>query len=133
MAPAWFILVATALLSTESYAQNLSCNNNFNTLEGDFLSRVENRYQITRTFFPPRKPRPVVIKVHYSYPDGSNQTWFWSESQFYLIQPLEIFQFTSLFFSNLPTRQSEVTVLLSQHCADVGDEFMETLTQRVSV
>lgn len=125
------VLLTATCLSSAGRAQNISCNNSFNILEQDFLSRVENRYQITRTFYPPRDPRPVVVKIYYSYPDGTNQTWFWSESQFYLIQPLEIFQFTSLFFSNLPTRQTEVTIMLSQQCAGVGNEFMELLTQRV--
>ena len=125
------LLIAALFLST-GHAQNNTCQSSFHSLEQDFLSRVDNRYKITRTFYHPRNPRPVVIKIHYSYPDGANQTWFWSESQFYLIQPLEIFQYTSLFFSNLPHRQTQVTLALSQECEGIGDEFMEVLTQRVS-
>ena len=126
------LAVVTSLFLSTGHALNFCQNNSFHSLERDFLSRVKNRYQITRTFYPPRDPRPVVIKIHYSYPDGTNQTWFWSESQFYLIQPLEIFQYTSLFFSNLPRRQTEVTLSLSQECEGLGEELMEVLTQRVS-
>ena len=124
------VLLSLALLSI-GHAQSESCSTSYHKLEQDLLSRTENRYQISKAYYPTRSPRPVVVRILYVYPDGTNETWFWSESQFYLIQPLEVFQFTSLFFSNLPSRQTEATIMLSQQCAEVDDEFLETLTQRV--
>ena len=124
------VLLSLALLST-GHAQNDSCSSSYHLLERDLLSSTDNRYQISRAYYPTRSPRPVVVRIRYCYPDGTNETWYWSESQFYLIQPLEIFQFTSLFFSNLPSRQTEATIMLSQQCAEVDNEFLETLTQRV--
>ena len=127
------LLLFLVLLPTGHAQNSLSCRNNFYSLEESLLSRPENRYQLMRTFYPPRDPRPIIVKVIYTFSGDMNYTdvWFWSESQFYLIQPLEIFQYTSLFFSNLPHRQSEVTVELDEDCFGANNEHMELLTQRV--
>jgi hypothetical protein len=73
--------------------------------------------------------------VDYVY-ENFNMTgnvWFWSKSEFYFIQPLEIFLYTSLFFANQPSRQSTLTLELSQDCLDVQELHMKVLTQRVSL
>ena len=59
--------------------------------------------------------------------------WFWSESEFYFIQPLEIFLYTSLFFANQPYRQSSLTLELSPDCLNAEELYMKVLTQRVSL
>lgn len=126
------LLLVSVLLAATGHAQNSStCENSFHILEQDFLSSLENRYQISRAFYPPRGPRPVVLRIHYLFPDGTNLTWYWSRAHFYLIQPLEIFQFTSLLFSSPPSQSGEVTLTLSQECATANQEIMEVLTQRV--
>lgn len=111
-----------------------SCSSDFYFLEKELLSRSENRYNLTKAFFPPRDAHPVVVKVTYVFEDSAfkNEVWFWTESLFYLIQPLEIFQYTSLFFSNLPYRKKEVTVTLGANCSDTNPEFLMILTQRVN-
>lgn len=127
------LLLTLVSLPTGHARNNVSCTDNYYRLEGSLLSNQENRYQLMRTFYPPRSPRPVIVKVIYIYSGDMNytNTWFWTESQFYLIQPLEIFRYTSLFFSNLPHRQSEVRVELDEDCFGASDEYMELLTQRV--
>jgi hypothetical protein len=70
--------------------------------------------------------------VDYVYEDSNMTVWFWSESEFYFIQPLEIFLYTSLFFANQPSRQSSLTLELSPDCLDAQELHMRVLTQRVS-
>ena len=110
------------------------CSSSFHLLEADLLSRPQNRFLLSTKFFPPRDANPVIIKVEYVYED-SNMTnvWFWSESEFYFIQPLEIFLYTSLFFANQPYRQSSLTLELSPDCLDAQEFYMRILTQKVNI
>ena len=126
------ILLFSLLLSASSTTAESACSSSFHLLEADLLSRPQNRLQLTTKFFPPRDANPVIIKVDYNY-NGSNVTniWFWSESEFYFIQPLEIFLYTSLFFANQPYRESSVTLELSADCLNVEKQHMKLLTQRV--
>ena len=57
--------------------------------------------------------------------------WYWSESEVYLIQPLDILRFTSLFHSNFDYRLGELDLVLNRDCAGTRVDFMEMLTQRV--
>ena len=130
------VLSLSLLLSVSppSEAQPATCSSSFHLLEADLLSRPQNRFLLSTKFFPPRDANPVVIKVDYVY-EESNMTnvWFWSESEFYFIQPLEIFLYTSLFFANQPYRQSSLTLELSPDCLNAEELYMKVLTQRVSL
>ena len=111
-----------------------TCANSFHLLEADLLSRPQNRFLLSTKFFPPRDANPVIIKVDYVYEDSNfTNVWFWSESEFYFIQPLEIFLYTSLFFANQPYRQSTLTLKLSPDCLNAEEQYMRVLTQRVSI
>ena len=127
-----FTALAFSLLATTSLAES-ACSTGFHLLEADLLSRPENRFQLTTKFFPPRDANPVIVKVDYKY-EGSNTTnvWFWSESEFYFLQPLEIFLYTSLFFANQPYRMGSITLELSTDCLDADKVYIKVLTQRVS-
>ena len=127
-----FLMLALAEAQPESTAES-ACSSSFHLLEADLLSRPHNRYNLTAAFFPPRDANPVVVKVYYKY-EGSNATnvWFWSESEFYFIQPLDIFLYTSLFFANQPYRMGSITLELSTDCLDADKLQMRVLTQRVS-
>ena len=122
-------------ISPSSEAQPVACSSSFHLLEADLLSRPQNRFLLSTKFFPPRDANPVVIKVDYVYEDSNNMTsvWFWSESEFYFIQPLEIFLYTSLFFANQPYRQSSLTLELSPDCLDAEELYMRVLTQKESI
>ena len=110
-----------------------SCSNNFFLMEQSLLQSADNRFSLLRAFYPARIAHPVLVRVQYRFSlDNETQlTWFWTESHFYLIQPLEIFQFTSLFFSNMPFRQSNVTLLLDEDCSSAPLDFFQFLTSRV--
>ena len=112
-----------------------ACSNDFFILERSLLDSTDNRFNLLKAFYPPRDARPVLVKVNYTFMDSldsTSQIWFWSESEYYLIQPLEIFQFTSLLFSNMPYRRRDVSILLSSDCSDSSDEHLQLLTTRVS-
>ena len=130
------VLLFSLLLSISlpSEAQQDACSNGFHLLEADLLSRPQNRFLLSTKFFPPRDANPVIIKVDYVYEDSNiTNVWFWSESEFYFIQPLEIFLYTSLFFANQPYRQSTLTLELSPDCLNAEELYMIVLTQRVSL
>ena len=110
------------------------CANSFSVLEEDLLSRDTNRFNLLKTFYPPRGALPVFVTVTYEFDENGNETvWYWSESEIYLIQPLDILQFTSLFHSNFDYRMSEVRLVLSKECQQSETEYLEILTQRVSI
>ena len=64
---------------------------------------------------------------------GNESVWYWSASEVYLVQPLDVLQFTSLFHSNLWYRSSRVVLELDRDCLGTRTDFLEILTQRVSL
>ena len=134
-----FSMLLLLFLSPSGAEQNSTtakptCASSFHLLEADLLSRPQNRFLLSTKFFPPRDANPVIIKVDYVYEDSNTtNVWFWSESEFYFIQPLEIFLYTSLFFANQPYRQSTLTLELSPDCLNAEELYMRVLTQKVSI
>ncbi len=114
------------------------CTDNFHLLEKSLLSNTQNRFELLKTFFPSKGARPVFVEVDYRFVNEStaeeqgSEVWYWSVSEFYFVQPLEIFQYTSLFFANFGYRQTCLEVQLAAECAGASQEKMELLTQRVS-
>jgi hypothetical protein len=94
-----------------------------------------NLFNIQRAFFPPQDNSPVYVTVKYTFSDNitdaENETWYWSTATFYFFQPLNIFQFTSLLFSDTSLHSGEVQLTLPLQCADAHVNHMELLTQRV--
>ncbi len=124
-----------------------SCSNDFYILESSLLQSSKNRFGLLKTFYPAREAHPVIVKAIYSFTarqearelenataagNVSSRVWFWSESGFYLIQPLEVFQCTSLLFSNLLYRSGTVEIELPHNCSNSSQELLELLTVRVS-
>ena len=65
--------------------------------------------------------------------DGPVQLWFWTESTFYLFQPIESLQYTSLLFADtLLSGTSTVDLYLQPECKESSSRMMQLLTQRVS-
>ena len=129
------ILVASVIqCSFAEDNETKTCTSSFYLLESSLLKDSENRLSLLRTFFPAGNAHPVVIRVSYTFgaTENASQVWFWSESEFYLIQPLEIFQYSSLLFSNQPYRQASMSLVLREDCANASVEYMHLLTQRVS-
>ena len=134
-------LVSISQSMADDMDTQTECSSNFFAMEQSLLQSTDNRFNLMTAFFPPRKAHPVIVRVTYSFnadisEDNSSTTntpyiWFWSESEFYLIQPLEVFQFTSLLFGNRPYRQSDLDIVLDANCSQASDEFYLLLTTRV--
>jgi len=124
------LLIFTAACTS---SQEVNCSSDFFLMEQSLLKCTENRFNLLKAFFPPRQAHPVLVKVSYTFDDtNASKIWFWSESEFYLIQPLEVFQFSSLFFSIKPYRQSQLQIKLDGNCTLASHDYFELLTTRVS-
>lgn len=131
------LLAGSVLISegTETDQDSWDCSNNFFAMEQSLLLSTDIRMSLLKAFFPPREAHPVLMVVNYTFQGLTNdsRTWLWSESEFYLIQPLEIFQFTSLLFSNMPYRRRELSIELPFECSLASEEYFLLLTTRVSM
>ena len=119
--------------AAECLDQSQSCDECYNTLAKSLVNTRNNKYELRRVFYPLRRASPVFVTVTYQYNDSSvpDQTWYWGAGVFYFFQPLEVFQFTSLFFGNPEWRSSELTLILPAQCAGAPEEFMTELTEQV--
>ena len=109
-----------------------SCHQCYQTLESYLLNTSNNKYQLRRVFYPLEVAEPVFVTVTYHYIDtNTTKLWFWSRGIFYFLQPIEVFQFTSLFFGNPSWRSSELNITLPLECKNASNEFMTELTQMV--
>ena len=143
MSPLIFLVLLQCGLGTvQSKLEKPSCVNDtcagcYHLLVYNLLTSDTNQYNMQRAFFPPRTASPVVVTVTYQFrnnmTEGNNtKVWFWTASAFYHFQPLQILQYTSLFFSDLKSRTQEVELTLDSECAGANDDYMRLLTQRVS-
>ena len=109
------------------------CSTCYLLLVSEAIKGNENHYNIQKTFFPPNKSSPSFVTVRYLF-SGSNGTnvWFWSAAFFYIFHPLHVFQFTSLFFSDINLHSSEVNLTLPLNCSEASNDYFRLLTQRVS-
>lgn len=117
------------------------CSKCYVVLAEQVTKHDRNFFEIQKAFFPPDTRSPVFVIVTYTYYyEGENSTlvtdateiWFWSTSTFYLYQPLHVFQFTSLFFSDTQLEISEVRLTLPMECYNASEDHKQLLTQRVS-
>jgi hypothetical protein len=123
------------------------CSKCYTVLVEQVTKQDKNLFNIQNTFYPPDGQPPVFVTVVYTYKDFDDElkdgiytgdeedsnTWFWSKSMFYLFQPLHVFQFTSLFFSDTELQWATLNLTLSTECANASDSHMKLLTQRVSL
>ena len=120
--------------SSEEIA-NCSC---FSYLVAQIQKNDKNLFEIQNVFLPPDTAQPVFVVVTYHFQDAESEEniteiWFWSTSIFYIWQPLHVFQFTSLFFSDTRLLASEANLTLPLVCANASDAHKKLLTQRVSL
>ena len=121
------------------------CSKCFDVLANELFIIDRNRYNLQRAFFPPDIANPVFVSVTYYFTrnmsgDGftnyslstPSMNWFWTQSTFYLFQPLEFLQFSSLFFSDPSLRETTLSLYLQPNCSEVSLDMMKLLTQRVS-
>ena len=124
---------AAAIAAPECRDQSQSCDVCYDTLADALLNMRNNKYDLRRVFYPLEKVSPIFVTVTYQYNESSvpNQTWYWSAGVFYFLQPLEVFQFTSLFFGNPAWQSDELTLTLPAECANAPEGFMTELTEQV--
>ena len=115
-----------------------SCRDCYLALKEELLSRDDNVYKLSKTFFPPDTNPPEFVKVTYIFTNNdvlinSSETWYWVEQSSYFLFPPNSFQFLSLFFGKPEQYYAqEVAVTLSAtECLGVDEEHMTLLTQRV--
>ena len=134
--------VAGDCYKKENYSNCATC---YQTFANALVDTGDNKYRLSRAFFPTMNAAAVHVKVTYRSDSNTTdpKTYFWIMGGFYLIQPLNVFLYRSLFFSPPSYRQGTVTVILPDEC--FGDttesngttteleEFFEYATQRVSL
>ena len=128
-------LIVTSLMVC--YTSALNCN--YTLLEMSLMNSKENKYELSRAFFPPVDNPPEFITVKYHFLElDQNQTWYWSVFTSGLIHPPEVLQYMSLFFSKPYAFYNGVVYLvltdITSETANCPDDLikMQLLTQRVS-
>ena len=103
------------------------------------LMNDTNQFNLQNTFYPPHKTSPAFVTVSYEYYQDKEmlmdetEIWYWSISTFHIYNPLTVFQFSSLLFSDISKQTSNITLKLDLSCKNASTEFMKFLTQRVSL
>ena len=130
--------------------ESKSCAECYSALVSQVINRDENLFDLQNAFFPPQNASPLFVTVYYQYgnrsyhcdlkskgkgevPESSTEVWFWSRTLFYMFQPIHVFQYTSLLFSDLKYYSSEICLVLDPECYNADREHMRLLTQRVSL
>jgi hypothetical protein len=125
------------------------CSKCYTVLVEQVTKQDRNLFNVQNTFYPPDGQPPVFVTVLYIYEDydgkskerivgdeedtNNTEVWFWSKSVFYLFQPLHVFQFTSLLFSDTALQWATLNLTLPTKCANASDSHKKLLTQRVSI
>ena len=133
----------------ESPIKYNNCDTCYRTLVNALLNTDNNKYNISTTMFPLDHVPPIYVEVYYVNTDDcetikstdiktfcesnpNRQLWYWTAGTFYVYQPLDVFYYRSLFFSDPSWRTGTLSVCIPADCA-ATEEFYRTLTQRVSM
>ena len=134
-----------------------NCETCYQTLANALIDTADNKYQLGEMFFPTDDVTPAQVEVIYMSSSESERnldcetlknttdiknieeytefTWYWLTGEIYVYQPLELFQYRSLFFTPLQIRHKCLILYLPSSCLNSSgqyyDEFFEYLTQRV--
>ena len=96
----------------------------------------DNLYELERAFTSPQ-PGEIssrFIKITYSFAnldgkyDDCNVTYIWAIGGFYLIQPPQIFMFTSLLFSTPANSRENIALKLPYHCRKLINSINDECT-----
>ena len=133
--------------NNKSYDNCATC---YQTLANALLNTGDNKYQLSKAFFPDGAVQPVEVRAVYKMAtecnyncdserdpdDNTTTTWYWLVGEFFVFQPLKIFVYRSLLFSPPSWRQECVVLCLPEQCLSTMDsvtshDFFQFLTQRV--
>ena len=119
------LLIFSAKFCTSQGEEDFEeCSTKKSVLLKALYSTSDNQYELERAFAPP-KPGVTTsryIKVIYSFADEDghygdcNVKYTWAIGGFFLIQPPQIFELTSLLFSIPGSNRSSITLKLPYHC-----------------
>ena len=122
----------------------VNCSTCYNVLVNELFISDRNLYNLQRAFFPPDTANPVFVHVTYYFTrnmsgDGTtnyslpspSMNWIWTESSFYLFQPIESLQFTSLLFTDPSQRERSISLCLQPSGLGADLNMLKLLTQRV--
>ena len=113
-----------------------NCSECYQMLVKSLLLKDKNLFNLSKTFFPTNSDdRPQFVTITYRYKDtNETKTWYWSQKGSYFVYPLQTFEYLSLFFGKASAFfAGGVIVTLDQECINAEEEFMQHLTQRVSL
>ena len=131
------IIIVTALASLivhGSVASDIktSCNQSYETLVDNVLTNDKNTFSLLQTFYPPNDNPPVFVIVMYKFENSNrNYTYFWTSKSSFFIQPLEVFEFMSLFLGSPSYLSSNMAIILPNECETANPEHLEMLTYLV--
>lgn len=124
--------------NNQSYDNCATC---FQTLANALINTGDNKYEMSRKFFPIDVITPVQVQVTYRSVNEivEDQVWYWLMGGFYIFQPLKLFLYRSLLFSPPIWRQESLTLYLPDTCFENDSmngtlqEFFRYATQRVRI
>ena len=142
-------VVCHSITSSNAYGEieleceDETCTKCYKTLATQLLKNDTNYIELQTKFFPSNNDQPDFLTVTYLFDGKSNletisdqHIWFWSTSTFFFYYPIQVFQFTSLGFSDSSIKLNEVKLHLPESCYEKSGEtynkHMNLLTQRVS-
>ena len=130
----FFFVLLYSLKLYNSTSDDQPCNQ-YKDFATELLNDKTNFYNLQYVFFPPNTVSPVFVTVTYKHDDNANNSivYYWSSTAYFFFHPVEIFQFTSLFFSDPSLRTGDISLTLPAKCANAGSipMCMVLLTQRV--
>jgi len=87
-------------------------------LECALYTTNSNELRLNQAFLPPRESTSRYINVIYTFDNDENCSvrYIWAIGLFLLIQPLEIFELTTLFFNNPANSLENLTITLPEEC-----------------
>ena len=145
-----FAVLFLGLVGLASASNYTDCSTNYTTLERALLHTGNNAYNIWTAFYPPQDAAALFVNVEYEFQDESGSLdarneslhYIWSSAAFYLIQPPQVFGYTSLFFGFVQSSLiQDVILILPYECKDIEfkknnddskNNLLEVLTHRVS-
>ncbi len=118
-----------------------ACRTNFTKLLQQISGSDQNRQQLEQVFLHLDHSPPSLVTVFYHYFEvnstelsNGTEAWLWASSSFYFYHPPQVFQFSSLFFSDdTNPRRPSLHLNLSYDCYSVPENSMRMLTERVRV
>ena len=113
-----------------------NCSECYQTLVKSLLLKDKNLFNLSKAFFPTNSDdRPQFVTITYRFKDtNTTKIWYWSQRGSFFIYPLQTFEYLSLFFGKASTFfVGSVTVTLERECIHAEEEYMQHLTQRVSI